>query len=86
MPTYEYICENCGNHYDQFQGMNDDPLDQCPECGSIVKRVISGGTGFIMKDGGTRNLGDTKMKPACGQNQTCCGRDYTCGKPGECHE
>ena len=45
MPTYLYECENCGR-FEEFQNINDDALDKCPECGEDVKRII-GSPGVI---------------------------------------
>mgnify|MGYP006283137765 FL=1 len=47
MPTYLYECENCGR-FEEFQNINDDALDKCPECGEDVKRII-GSPGVIFK-------------------------------------
>lgn len=47
MPTYLYECENCGR-FEEFQSINDDALDKCPECGEDVKRII-GSPGIIFK-------------------------------------
>ena len=60
MPTYEYICEKCGHHFEQFQPISAKPLESCPEplCGQKrwgkgrVKRAISGGAGLIFKGSG----------------------------------
>ncbi|GMO30236.1 MAG: hypothetical protein LBG79_03880 [Spirochaetaceae bacterium] len=52
MPTYEYQCQNCGNQFEAFQSMKDEPLTSCPECGGGVKRVVSGGAGVIFKGSG----------------------------------
>lgn len=53
MPHYEYICNNCGHELEEFQKMSDDPLTKCPECEKDeLKRVISGGAGFILKGEG----------------------------------
>ena len=52
MPTYEYRCLECGNDFEIFQRMNDDPLDACPECTGKVKRLIGSGAGVIFKGGG----------------------------------
>jgi putative FmdB family regulatory protein len=52
MPTYEYECATCGNDFDVFQSMSDDPLKACPSCGGAVKRVINGGSGVIFKGSG----------------------------------
>ena len=34
MPIYAYKCESCGHAKDVLQKMSDDPLTQCPSCGS----------------------------------------------------
>ena len=49
MPTYEYQCQSCGHIFEQFLHMNDDPFSKCLECEGAIKRLVSGGTGFIMK-------------------------------------
>lgn len=51
MPTYEYKRED-GTTFDVWQGINDDPLTECPETGQKVKRVISGGGGVVYKGDG----------------------------------
>jgi putative FmdB family regulatory protein len=72
MPTYEYECVACGR-FERFQRMSEEPLKTCPECGGSVRRLVSGGTGFIMKQ---RN-GCTDH-PA---GKTCCGRTERCDSP-----
>ena len=60
MPTYEYVCEKCGHHFEQVQPMSAKPLSACPKelCAQKtwgkgkVKRVISGGSGLIFKGSG----------------------------------
>ena len=61
MPTYEYECGVCGP-FEQFQRITEDPLADCPRCGSAVRRLISSGTGIIFKGSGfystdSRNAG-----------------------------
>ncbi len=51
MPTYEYECGTCGT-FEQFQRITEDPLSDCPRCGSAVRRLISSGTGIIFKGSG----------------------------------
>lgn len=51
MPTYEYKRED-GTLFEFFQGMNDTPLETCPETGQKVKRMISGGGGVVYKGTG----------------------------------
>ena len=53
MPTYEYICENCGHKFEQFQGITARPLHKCPVCGKKeLKRLIGTGSGVIFKGSG----------------------------------
>lgn len=60
MPTYQYYCEKCKKDFDYFQSMKDKPLTHCPksECRQKkwgkgkVKRLLSGGAGFIFKGSG----------------------------------
>lgn len=53
MPTYEYACEACGHHWDAVQSMKDAVITRCPKCKKHkAKRLVSGGTGFVLKGGG----------------------------------
>ncbi len=53
MPTYEYLCDNCGKQFDAFQSIKADPLKKCPQCGkNTLRRLISGGAGLIFKGSG----------------------------------
>ena len=52
MPTYEYECLSCGNHFDAFQKMSDSHLDKCVQCKGSVRRIVSGGSGLIFKGSG----------------------------------
>jgi putative FmdB family regulatory protein len=52
MPTYQYRCSSCGHEFEEFQTMSEDPIELCPACGKKTQRLISGGTGFILKGSG----------------------------------
>jgi len=53
MPTYEYACSACGHEWEQTQRIVDPPIEVCPKCvKSAAHRLISRGTGFILKGGG----------------------------------
>jgi len=51
MPTYEYRCSE-GHDFEQFQSMSDESIPNCPECGALSERLLSGGAGFIFKGKG----------------------------------
>jgi putative FmdB family regulatory protein len=48
MPTYVYECVACGE-FEHEQSIVAPALKRCPQCGKQVRRVIAGGTAFIMK-------------------------------------
>ncbi|NLW51147.1 MAG: zinc ribbon domain-containing protein [Candidatus Brocadiaceae bacterium] len=53
MPTYDYECKQCGHRFEAFQGMSDEPLKTCPECGKKkLVRLIGGGAGIIFRGSG----------------------------------
>jgi putative FmdB family regulatory protein len=55
MPTYEFRCKKCSHVTEEirmFSERFDDPPD-CPKCLGDTERLTSGGTGFVLKGGGT---------------------------------
>lgn len=52
MPTYEYRCRECGEEFEKFQRMSDDPVAECPACGKAAERRLSGGAGLVFKGSG----------------------------------
>jgi putative FmdB family regulatory protein len=79
MPTYEYECSRCGLQFERQQSMTDAPVKECPECGKEVRKLISGGNGFIMKTAGARQLNQMKSCSLEETGRTCCGADRKCG-------
>jgi putative FmdB family regulatory protein len=53
MPTYDYICKDCGYKFEQFQSIKARPLRKCPVCKKAsLKRLIGSGSGLIFKGTG----------------------------------
>jgi len=82
MPTYEYECEKCGLRFERRQAFTEEPITECPECHGKVRRMVSGGAGFIFKGSdhghtGTRG-GDCSFEHT---GKTCCGRNEPCDEP-----
>lgn len=56
MPLYDYQCDSCGHRFEVRQGIKEDPLTECPQCGSPIRRVIHPvgivfkGSGFYITD------------------------------------
>lgn len=67
MPTYDYRCPQCGNDFEKFQKMSDEPGAECPNCGAAAERRLSGGAGLLFKGSGfyiTDYRGDSYKKAA----------------------
>ena len=64
MPTYTYQCDSCGHGFETVQRFADDPLTECPECGSPIRRVIQPvgvvfkGSGWYITDSRPKSSGD----------------------------
>lgn len=52
MPTYRYHCTKCGYEFEKFQNITEGPVPFCPKCDGRIKRVITGGAGFLLKGNG----------------------------------
>ena len=76
MPTYEYKCEQCGYTFEVRHSINEEPLLLCPDCKSRAQRIITGGSGFILK--GTSSNPIDNLSTKCGKEQTCCGKETPC--------
>jgi len=56
--TYEYKCKDCDHHWEMQQSIKDDAAKKCPKCSKeTAQRLISGGTGFVLKGSGWFNSG-----------------------------
>ena len=64
MPTYEYACTACGHRLEAVQSFTDDPLRECPECGSPLRKVY-GAVGIVLKGSGFYK---TDSRAASGSN------------------
>lgn len=66
MPTYEYLCKQCGERFEKVQSFSARPLKTHDACGGEVQKVFhaSGvvfkGPGFYATDNRSRPSGDTK--------------------------
>jgi putative FmdB family regulatory protein len=56
MPTYEYLCRDCGDGFDIVQSFKDESLTICPACGGVLRKVFAApaisfkGSGFYATD------------------------------------
>lgn len=53
MPTYDYVCSQCGHELEIFHSMSDAPKRKCPACGkNKLQRRIGAGAGILFKGTG----------------------------------
>ena len=69
MPIYEYQCTKCGEVFEAFQKITDEPLTQCKFCNSKVEKLISHssfqlkGSGWYLTDYARRSSSSALDKP-----------------------
>jgi putative FmdB family regulatory protein len=77
MPTYEYKCKKCGSLFEVSHSISKNHEVSCPQCGSEAKRIITGGSGFIIKGSRSNSLKNNEGIK-CGKEETCCGKTTPC--------
>lgn len=78
MPTYEYVCDACGERFERFQAMSE-PDPACPGCGGQARRQIVAGAGVITHAGAGHKPGGCSFETT---GTTCCGSKQRCATPG----
>ena len=69
MPIYEYQCSKCGEVFEAFQKITDEPLSKCKFCQGKVEKLISQssfqlkGTGWYLTDYAKRSSSSPSEKP-----------------------
>lgn len=66
MPTYEYVCKNCGENIEVFQSFSDKPLKTHKECGGDLQKVFHA-RGIVFKGKG---FYATDSKPKSGSSSS----------------
>jgi putative FmdB family regulatory protein len=61
VPTYEYVCTDCGNNLEVVQRFTDESLTECPVCHGRLRKmfypvgVVFKGSGFYRTDSRTQD-------------------------------
>ncbi|WP_030169133.1 FmdB family zinc ribbon protein [Spirillospora albida] len=72
MPTYQYVCTDCGEPLEVVQKFSDDALTECPACQGRLRKVFSA-AGIIFKGSGfyrTDSRGSGKSSSTVGSPAT----------------
>lgn len=78
MPTYDYVCETCGNRFEEWQKITDEPTKICPACGGPVHRVIYP-VGLVFKGSGFYKTDNRSAPPAAAESSTTSAAKETGG-------
>ncbi|MFA1548641.1 FmdB family zinc ribbon protein [Actinomadura chokoriensis] len=77
MPTYQYVCTECGEPLEVVQKFSDDALTECPACDGKLRKVFSAagiifkGSGFYRTDSrGSGKSSSTVGSPSSGSSDT----------------
>lgn len=53
MPTYDYVCDECGHAFELFQQINDSVKRKCPQCKkNKLRRLFGTGAAIMFKGSG----------------------------------
>ncbi|MFG2014653.1 FmdB family zinc ribbon protein [Actinomadura geliboluensis] len=72
MPTYQYVCTECGEPLEVVQKFSDDALTECPACSGKLRKVFSA-AGIIFKGSGfyrTDSRGSGKSSSTAGSSSS----------------
>jgi putative FmdB family regulatory protein len=74
VPIYEYQCTKCGEVFEAFQRITDEPLTECKFCKSKVEKLISQssfqlkGSGWYLTDYARRSSSPAADKPKASES------------------
>ena len=76
MPTYVYQCSKCGDEFELWQSISDDPLKKHSGCGGKVTKVLQPvgivlkGSGFYKNDSRSSSGGAKREKRDTSSSET----------------
>jgi putative FmdB family regulatory protein len=90
MPLREYQCDACGHRFEVIQRMSDPPLEACPKCGEVVRKLQAApafhlkgsgwyATDYAKKDQSTAKSEDESKGAATSSNDKDKGETKTDG-------
>jgi putative FmdB family regulatory protein len=78
---YEYECDDCGHIQEEMHGMNEQPTINCEKCKSTMHRLITGGTGFLLRGDGWTSTGSRFKQSMTKKNEQAAAKSARHKKP-----
>lgn len=69
MPTYQYVCTQCGEQLEAVQKFTDDPLTECPACQGHLRKVFNS-VGIVFKGSGFYRTDSRRAGESNGRSDT----------------
>jgi putative FmdB family regulatory protein len=72
VPTYQYVCTDCGSDLEAVQSFSEPSLSECPTCGGKLRKrfsavgVVFKGSGFYRNDSRSEARGAAERKSDSG--------------------
>ena len=68
MPTYQYLCTECGHEFEVVQSFSDDAISACEKCQGAVRKVYNS-VGIVFKGSGFYKT-DSRSNPSTKSEST----------------
>ncbi len=87
MPIYEYKCSKCGEVFEAFQRISDEPLTKCKFCNGKVEKLISHssfqlkGSGWYLTDYSKKSSSPTEAKSKSAEKPSKSGETASTAAP-----
>ena len=76
MPTYQYLCNECGHEFEVVQSFSDEAISACEKCQGAVRKVYNSvgivfkGSGFYKTDSRSSANSKSDSTPSTSANTT----------------
>lgn len=76
MPTYQYLCNECGHEFEVVQSFSDEAISSCEKCQGAVRKVYNSvgivfkGSGFYKTDSRSSSNSKSDSTPSTSANTT----------------
>src|SRR3954471_218996 len=80
MPTYQYVCTECGEPLEVVQKFSDDPLTVCPACQGRLRKVFSP-VGVVFKGSGFYKTDSRSSRSSSSSASSTSADSTTSGSP-----
>ncbi len=82
MPTYQYVCNDCGTDLEAVQSFSDPSLTECPTCGGKLRKKF-GAVGVVFKGSGFYRTDSRSDRSGAPASESSGSSEKSADKPAE---